>query len=1146
MYRAEWAAEVGRYDSVSVGVAREFRKRLELVTKRPTPALVPGAPLQFTAVPKLEVRGEDYGVKSWEPHSLTAYRSAAKYRRTRLAEGQEVELTLPTGTASTLDMVLVLDNRESPRWQRFHQIVAAEIIAASDAGYRVGLLQSDALLGPHGTARFAPALEALVQDGTAIRLDPEQEIDTRLLIVRHAGAAQGHSPSSLRLSAGRVIVVQDDAAGDARGKSIAAADVEDIVKGWCGTLDGWARALPVLPAPTVIAAAFDPTGLRLTIQSAVSQLIRGVRVTSGSETVDLDVVSGVSGVVAAARPDSVGPGAWEVLVDHAADDGRTVTRRAPVAADAIVWNQAGHIAVTSDQGLTILERTGDAGVDDLERHYLAAEAASVRVSGEQVDLIIETGAASYLTGVFAQREVEGGAIRRRDFTPSTSAGRRTWSRPLSKFADSRWRLYGAFRTNAGIVHYPIRFGAQVATEGTPTWAPQVLSGDRLLVAPPVPTKMQRAARRITAQARLVAPKRPMSATRGASDIQFDARHSQPRVTDRPTVSVVMPVYNVEPYLDVAISSVLDQEFRDLELILVDDASKDGGRRIIQKYWRKDPRVRVFALDHNTLGGAGIPSNVGLRAARGAYVAFADSDDHVTATGLAKMVETAETHEADLVVGDFRTFTDQLTEGTESYDRKVWGELPVGQVLSAVDHTALFRLSPVPWRKLYRRSFLEEHGIVYPEGDYFYEDNPLHWFVLSRARRVVLCDEVISFHRMEREGQTMSAQTYKLGAFVNHMNTVLNSLLGSDPAHREVLFASFANYLDRTLWVATKQTQVSAAAMIRRGFAEVYERAIEAAPTADIPEKTRTKLTSFRSAYPDLDLTIVVPVFNSSALLKPTIDSVLAIKGLRFDLLLVDDGSTDDSLSIMEDYEARFENVHVFSQGNRGAGRARNSVIPLASGRYTYFLDADDVIDSAAIVAAVRQADEESSDLLFMKYRIEYTDEGRSRGMFDADREVWSRASKAVSHRRRQQEATQLINYPWNRLIRTRVLHDANIFFGPTVVHNDVLFHWHSIAAASRISFFEGEVCVHRKFTSREQITNINDARRLAVLEALRGTHERISAMDSYDGVREEWNHFAQHLLSWAASRIPEELRPLYELRRSELSREFERQSSFAD
>ncbi|RAG64905.1 glycosyltransferase family 2 protein, partial [Burkholderia multivorans] len=144
--------------------------------------------------------------------------------------------------------------------------------------------------------------------------------------------------------------------------------------------------------------------------------------------------------------------------------------------------------------------------------------------------------------------------------------------------------------------------------------------------------------------------------------------SRPSAIDHiPALSVVMPVFNVAPFLDTAIRSVLTQDFQDFELIIVDDASTDGGRQVIEMHRSLDDRIKVIALDHNTLGGAGVPSNLGIRAARGKYIGFVDSDDWVTKPAFAKMVELAETHDAELVVGDFRTFDENDRTGSEAYD-----------------------------------------------------------------------------------------------------------------------------------------------------------------------------------------------------------------------------------------------------------------------------------------------------------------------------------------------------------------------------------------------------------------------------------------------------------------------------------------------
>ncbi len=1161
--REETISTIGYFDSVRHDADYEFRGRLERGAGLPVPTILPGAPLEFLLDRREELSDTEYGLNLWSRPARLMYLSGAhRYLQRIEADAQSPMVTFPASTRPfaspaswtdeavdaplTYDLVVVLDGREFSKLREFHETVAKELAEAASADLRVAVMQSYSLSGPRGYAHLAPALQDLVDKGRVARIDEENEVQAELVVVRHAGAVQGHRAQRSAVTALRTVVVEDASAGDVRGRTFARLDVNETVTAWFGVEPTWELAAPALPPTTVASIAFDDRHVELTIGTGVPRSVREVRLKSGTETIVLEPsISGPEAVLCRAESKDLHGREWSIDVEFDAGAGRVLSQPCPVLLSSTIVNDATHVAVrTENDGLIFLSAQA---TDDLPasaafaREFLSASAAHVAVANERFQVSVAAANAASVSRVYALRQVEAGVIRRRDFTLGSSpSGERVWERPLSKFAESRWNLYGTFRTPLGLVEYPIELEEGTPTSGTDSWAPQVLSRGRVLVAPPLPSRMARATHRVT---RVVSSAFGDIASRRASSdvvvekIAFNATHSEPR-TEAPTVTVVMPVYNVEPFLDVAISSVLDQEFTDLELILIDDASTDNGRHIIRKYWEKDPRVRVFALDHNTIGGAGVPSNIGIHAARGEYVAFADSDDHVTPGGLARLVSLAETHEAELVIGDFKTFSEKLPEGAESYDRAIWDELPGNKPISAFTHPALFRLSPVPWRKLYRRSFLQEHAIVYPEGDYFYEDNPLHWFVLSRAHRVVMCDEVISYHRMEREGQTMSAATYKLGAFVNHMNTILNFLASSTDANRDVLFEAFFNYMARTNWVAKNQTQPAANALIRYGMNGVYQRARAAAPGAAVAPELRARLASYGDAYPDLDLTVVIPVYNSADLLKQTVDSVLSMSGLKYNVILVDDGSTDDSLTMMQDYENANANVHVFAQGNRGAGRARNSVIPLCTGRYTYFLDADDVIDPEALAAAVAHADAEAADLLFVEYRIEFADEGRTEGMYKADREVWRKLRGSTRHSQRQQIAAQLINYPWNRIIRTSLLHDANIFFGATVVNNDVQYHWHSIASAQRISFLDVAVASHRKFATREQVTNIQDARRMAVLEALRSTHERIAATADYDNIRAEWEKFALHLMAWAKDRIPESLQGTYQERRAELTRAF--------
>jgi len=595
---------------------------------------------------------------------------------------------------------------------------------------------------------------------------------------------------------------------------------------------------------------------------------------------------------------------------------------------------------------------------------------------------------------------------------------------------------------------------------------------------------------------------------------------------QPLLSIVMPVFNVGPYLDASILSVLSQTMEDFELIIINDASTDNGKNIIEMYKGIDQRIKFINLSFNTLGGAGIPSNIGIDAAQGKYIGFVDSDDWVVNDAFEKLVSAAEKLNAELVIGDFKTFDENNRAVSPSYDKGKWANIPLDEITSGSSCAELFKMSPVPWRKLYLTSFIRGKNIRYPEGDYFYEDNPLHWFVLTEAERVVVIDNVISYHRMAREGQTMGSSSYKLAAISSHLNTTANFLMQKTIKTQSV-FDEFYDYCYRTGWIADNQPDLMTKNIIKRRLYDIYSKTSNVLPPVKVRSNFTKRFNEYNQSYPQLDLTIVIPVYNCEDLIAESINSVLKIKGLNFDILIIDDGSSDKTAEICQSYAKNHRNIQFYKQGNKGAGRARNSVIPLCTGRYTFFLDADDVIDASALEAAVKKATVENADLFFMRYRIEFFEEKSSRGMFNADAALWDSFSQSDNGLSLKSRVAALINYPWNRIVKTDLLHDENIFFGPTVVHNDIPYHWHTIIAAKKISYSDQEVCTHRKFSKRDQITNISDIRRLMVFEALRYTQERIMQYPEFSEIKMQWEEFSTGLIKWAKDKIPDEHQEMF-------------------
>lgn len=184
----------------------------------------------------------------------------------------------------------------------------------------------------------------------------------------------------------------------------------------------------------------------------------------------------------------------------------------------------------------------------------------------------------------------------------------------------------------------------------------------------------------------------------------------------PTVSIIIPVYNAEDYLRRCVDSVLKQEYRDFELLLMDDGSKDSSGAICDEYGALDERVRVV---HKENTGVSDTRNQGIAMAQGIYLQFLDSDDWITPDATKLLVRAAEEHDCDLVIADFyRVVGNHVSRQ---------GDIENTEVLSRTEYAERMMEDPadfyygVLWNKLYRRELVERHGLRMNEQISWCED-----------------------------------------------------------------------------------------------------------------------------------------------------------------------------------------------------------------------------------------------------------------------------------------------------------------------------------------------------------------------------------------------------------------------------------------
>lgn len=216
--------------------------------------------------------------------------------------------------------------------------------------------------------------------------------------------------------------------------------------------------------------------------------------------------------------------------------------------------------------------------------------------------------------------------------------------------------------------------------------------------------------------------------------------------DFPLVSVIIPVYNVEGYLDACLDSIKQQTYSNLEILVVEDCSTDRSLQAVQAHL-SDERIRLIRHERN--GGLSAARNTGIQTASGEYLLFVDSDDVVDLRLVELCVNNATRANADLITYGFAPFAD----GTSITDLQTTGSDLLKQAHSLGDE--YFQLPHFAWLKFIHADLLRSTDIRFPVG-LFYEDWPFHWHLGIAAKNKHQLDAKLYHYR--QRGTSITGST----------------------------------------------------------------------------------------------------------------------------------------------------------------------------------------------------------------------------------------------------------------------------------------------------------------------------------------------------------------------------------------------------
>lgn len=260
---------------------------------------------------------------------------------------------------------------------------------------------------------------------------------------------------------------------------------------------------------------------------------------------------------------------------------------------------------------------------------------------------------------------------------------------------------------------------------------------------------------------------------------------------QPSISIIVPIYNMQHCMRRCIDSLLSQTFRDYELLLIDDGSSDKSAAICDEYLDKDSRIQVC---HKPNGGLSDARNYGLQHAKGKYTIFADPDDYVGEKGLDLLYETAEREQADITICDLYR--------EDEYSRHYMSQQPSELKPEIILQELFWKIGGFTVNKLIRRDLYQRFDIQYPKGIYGCEDDYVMAQFLLHDIKVAYVP-VAFYHYVYNP--TSLTRYYDEGTYEMdvHILQMFSELLKNTTAYRFAYKDKYQSIFARAFWNGSK-------------------------------------------------------------------------------------------------------------------------------------------------------------------------------------------------------------------------------------------------------------------------------------------------------------------------------------------------------
>ena len=409
------------------------------------------------------------------------------------------------------------------------------------------------------------------------------------------------------------------------------------------------------------------------------------------------------------------------------------------------------------------------------------------------------------------------------------------------------------------------------------------------------------------------------------------------------ISIIVPIYNTEKYLHECLDSILNQSYTNFEVLLINDGSTDSSGTICQEYVERDSRFRYFEKDN---GGVASARNLGLERSEGTYITFIDSDDWVEFNYLEVLYTALKENDTDVAISTYKRFAQDGVFYLRSYSKENDEFLNIGKrnrnsfleilpKLGELDHS-FYSISS----KLIKREIIG--NLLFDEQVSYAEDLNFFFRLYLGVESVVYVRDYTYIYRTHDASTSQNFNELKA-------------------LHELEIFKRMFQQIEK-MGITTFQ--------YFRRLKNLVASRIAGFPTSKAIREYESFVSEVRErvTYPQPLISLVVPIYNVENYLWSCLDSIVKQTYSNIEVLLVNDGSPDDSSSICQEFVAKDSRFRYIEKENGGLSDARNAGIAESKGEFLSFVDSDDWIEPTYVEDLYRAALFNDAEVVVSNYQ----------------------------------------------------------------------------------------------------------------------------------------------------------------------------------